>query len=491
MTWWITPALLIIGLLIFFLYIFRGEKKIVVLFLNDYEWRWGGGFITMSCEIRFCYGIPRGFRIHDFTQINSYGEPSYGAFKSHLAPTMFFRDANYSLFPEDNFQRLTHFYTKSLHTHPPSWWFQIPFSFLEKVLPKHTNITIEGRKIEGVSLFRTFTDLVGDNHLPPTKRKEILKRVIPKLILSLLHPYYLTRGIILSICALKNSEILMWKTRVKTQKPSCYIGLCENNLKGRKTNRFLTGETHYVLHIKGEWNDILTGEGYIDIQRSSFADDQFPYSGAYRCTFWVEASSHFQILWGTGLFHEINSFDTLSHRISFAFKIPKHTLIKIIRQLNAPEGYHSRVSVYTDAFHLLPKTPLSIQHDHWHHQSYWSRENIEFTLSIYKDHTPIRMAYRYVLDQHTIEIRFQKPIIPEKENFKIFSHEKTWALENVSQSSDKRSIFIRTLEPMPFYESKQSNKVVSMRIENIRDVQGNKYYGKEPREMWIPWRNTV
>lgn len=101
------------------------------------------------------------------------------------------------------------------------------------------------------------------------------------------------------------------------------------------------------------------------------------------------------------------------------------------------------------------------------------------------------MAYRYVLDQHTIEIRFQKPIIPEKENFKIFSHEKTWALENVSQSSDKRSIFIRTLEPMPFYESKQSNKVVSMRIENIRDVQGNKYYGKEPREMWIPWRNTV
>lgn len=490
MAWRIIPTLLIIGLLIFFLYIFRREKKIVVLFLNDYEWRWGGGFITMSCEIHFRYGIPRGFRIHDFTQINSYGEPSSGAFKTHLAPTMFFRDANYSLFPEDNFQRLTHFYTKSLHTHPPSWWFQIPFSFLERVLPKHTHISIEGRKVEGASLFRTFTDLVGDNHLPPTKRKEILKRVIPKITLSLLHPYYLIRAIILSISALKSSEILMWKTWVKKQKPSCYIGLCENNLKGRKINRFLTGETHYVLHIKREWNNILTGEGYIDIQRSSFADDQFPYSGSYKCSFGVEASSHFQILWGTELFHEMNSFDVFSHRIPFVFKIPKSALLKVIRQLNTPEGYYSRVSIYTDAFHLLPKTSLNIQHDHWHHQSYWSRENIEFILNAHKDHTPIRMAYRYILDPYTVEIRFQKPINPKKESFEIFSNEKAWTIECIGQSSDQRSIFISTLEPMPFYENKHANNVLTIRIKNISDIQGKKYYEKESREMWLPWRDA-
>ena len=100
------------------------------------------------------------------------------------------------------------------------------------------------------------------------------------------------------------------------------------------------------------------------------------------------------------------------------------------------------------------------------------------------------MAYRYILDPYTVEIRFQKPINPKKENFDIFSNEKAWTIECIGQSSDQRSIFISTLEPMLFYENKHANNVLTIRIKNISDIQGKKYYEKESREMWLPWRDA-
>lgn len=155
-----------------------------------------------------------------------------------------------------------------------------------------------------------------------------------------------------------------------------------------------------------------------------------------------------------------------------------------------PIGYHSRVSVYTDAFHTLPQTMLSIQHDHWHHQIYKSGQKIEFSLNMIPDRTPIRMTYRHILDPHTIEIRFQKPVNATKKNFQIVSSTNIWQIKDLRQSVDQQSIFITTNNPLPFYKNKKSGDVLSLKIQGIIDIQGDEHY-REPRIVWLPWIHTL
>lgn len=151
------------------------SNSLCIVFLNDAELRGGGGLITLVVEAKTFFGIPYKVLMHSHTELNQYSEPSFYPFRDHLTKDLFFRDTNYSLSQDENFERMQYFYKHNFPNRSvPNVWITIPYSFIESIFIFPFGINFGEHFIIKSNLFRSFSHITGDNHLDPDKRKLVL-----------------------------------------------------------------------------------------------------------------------------------------------------------------------------------------------------------------------------------------------------------------------------------------------------------------------------
>ena len=163
-------TILIYLLSVYFFYIivfnklfFPFKQKVLVVFLNNCELRWGGGFITHQIELFLILWIPYKLRKINFLDINKYSEESFEPFKSNLSKKISFRDSNFSIFNEENYIRLLYFYKKSFPNNKiPNNLLLFNYTYIEDIFPNF-RFSFNGFKINKNNLFRTINHLVSDN----------------------------------------------------------------------------------------------------------------------------------------------------------------------------------------------------------------------------------------------------------------------------------------------------------------------------------------
>jgi hypothetical protein len=129
-------SIYVLYIIIFHKLLFPIKQKNLLIFLNNCEIRWWRGFITHQLEIKFFIWIPYWIKNINFLDVNKFTIESFEPFKSNLSKKMSFRDCNYSIFNEENFERLSQFYEKSMY-YKPNNIIMFNFSFIESIFQKY------------------------------------------------------------------------------------------------------------------------------------------------------------------------------------------------------------------------------------------------------------------------------------------------------------------------------------------------------------------
>ncbi len=486
--WIYIVSICILYIITFWKIIFPIRNHICILLLNDAELRGGWWLITQSIELWTFFGIPYKIYKHSHDEIHQYSERSFYPFNKYVTEDLIFRDTNYSFFADENFTRTKNFYSRNYpHRRVPNIWVSIPYSFIEKIFLFPFGIRIGNLKICKKNLFRSLSHLVGDNDLPAHKRKFILVQLAFRWIFLCLIPGILYYIFFIYLQFLKNRNIIIWKNGEKIQKKWIYIGLGENNLKGRKSNRYMKTNQEYIFHVHLIGTDYIEWSWKILIKKILPSSDHFPFVGTYHCTFDVVSSDHFQILGWTHLHSECDSQWELTHVIPFSFRIPIEWNISILRQA-CLQNTNIVVSIDTPPFCFLPKTNLTKKIDHWHYseKEFYSDFNLKY--KFIPDMAPLRMIYRWILEANIVQISFQKPVNAKKENFRFTFRDNEIQINSIDTHEDGRIIIFHLSEKIPYYAIKEREDVLKVCISDLSDTNNIIHYHKKNRILWFPWK---
>lgn len=481
-------SIIVLYIVSFWRIIFPIWNHVCILLLNDAELRGGGGLITQSIECWTFFGIPYRSHKHSHDDIHQYSETSFYPFDQYVTEDLLFRDTNYSFFADENFSRAEYFYNKNYpHRKAPRIWISIPYSFIEKIFLFPFGIRIGNLKIYRENLFRSLSHLVGDNDLPAHMRKFILVELIFRWIFLCIIPGILFYIFYIYLQFLKIGNIVIWKSGEKTQKKWIYIGLNENNLKGRKSNRYMKTDQEYIFHIHAIGQDAIEWSWKIIIRKILPSSNHFPFVWKYHSTFDVESSSEFQISWWTHLHHECDAQGEFLHEIPFTFTLPREWNISILRQA-CLQNTNITVSIDTPPFSFLPNTNLANQIDHWHYSEKSFHSDFTLKYKCIPDKSPLRMIYRSILNETIVQISFQKAVAPKKENFQFSFKEDSIDIESIDIHDDGRVLIFHLTEKIPYYPLIERTEVLRVRIKNLEDTTGMSHYATQERILWFPWK---
>lgn len=481
-------SILVLYIISFWKIIFPIKNHICVLLLNDAELRGGGGLITQSIEVCTFFGIPYKILKHSHDEIHQYSEWSFYPFKEYVTENLLFRDTNYSFFADDNFRRAEYFYKKNFPLRKtPKVWISVPYSFIEKIYLFPIGITIGNLKIYKNNLFRSLSHLVWDNELPANTRKFILLQLAFRWIFLLLIPGIIHYIFFIHLQFLKNRNIVIWKSNNKKIKKWIYIWLNENNLKGRKSNRYMKTDHEYIFHVHSVWEKKIEWNWKIIIRKTLPSSEHFPFVGKYNCTFDIESSSEFKILWWTHLCHKCDVQSEFFHEIPFTFKLPREWNFSILRQ-SCLQNTNIFVSIDTLPFCHLPSTNLTNKIDHWHYSDEMFNSDFTVKYEFISDTSPLRMIYRWILDEKIVQISFQKPIIPKQENFRFYFKENSIDIASIDVHDNGKILIFHLAEKISHYPHSERKDVLKVWISNLQDTSGMSHYNKTERILWFPWK---
>ena len=474
-------------IILFHKIIFPISNSLCIIFLNDAELRGGGGLITLVVEAKTFFSIPYSVHMYSHTELNKYSEPSMYPFKDHLAKDLFFRDTNYSLFQDENFERMQYFYTHNFPNNPiPKTWITIPYSFVESIFIFPFGLKFGEHTIRKWNLFRSFSHITGDNNLDPDKRKFILWKFIFHWIFLCLIPGVLIYIFSKFLYFMSHWDICIMHVYERVQRPDVYIWLSENNLRWRKSNRYIRSEQEYIFHVDSLENWSISGTWELIIRKILPSIEHFPFVGKYNTTFSISYSHHFQILSGVNLYHQCDPGSTFEHKIIFAFNLPVEWRINIIKQ-SCIQNTHIITHFITPPYIALPRTNLLVQKDHWHYNISWFVKDFQLRYNIIPDVSPLRMIFRGIIDKRHIQISFQKPIYVNIENYQFFYEGKVFDIDSIESNNDWNIVIMGFKEDIPFYPSQERINTMKVLLSDIEDVTGMIHYTKKHRELWIPW----
>lgn len=475
--------------LIFSKLFFPIKNKIVFILQNEGELRWGWGLITMSIEVYFFLGIPYRVYKHGFKEMSSYSEIFFDPFNKRLADKMIFRDVNYSIFQDENKERMIRYYQ---HIFPkksiPNRWILINYASIERLFSIIPSFRIKGLLINKNSLFRSISHLVGDNPEGGIdRRKDAIFFLIPKVSLTLLIPFFPHIFLInLFISLLKKDLIVISQSSKKIKNP--YIALVENNIIGRKGNRYMENTISYDFLVEKYDNDIIIWSWVIRVYRKLFAEESFPLTWKYSCLFSFESSEHFKRIWDEKyVFQQMNPNESTIYELPFSFILPKKWVISILKQvwlLNT----NLMVNFQTKMFSLLPKTNLSIKKDHIHMLHRHFSSDYIFKYDIIPDFSPIRLIHRAIIRPWVIQITFQKSI---KSDIEAFSFSFLWNSISINkmikEDEGKTLIFLYKESKIPYYSRNERIDVLYCEVSNLKDETWIIHYSQDSRKIWFPW----
>lgn len=435
--------------------------------------------------------FPYKFKKFTHEQLNSYSEPSIPPFDTNLTPDLFFRDVNYWFFHEENFERMKYFYLRNFpHLSLPWLWISIPYSFIEHIFLFPWTVQFSGLKIQKNNLFRSLSHITGDNNLPAWKRKFILLDLIIHWSALICIPF-LPHYILLSfISFLSRRDIAMSSYQDSPNKESWpYIWVNENNLIGRKGNRYMINSQEYYFHVDSVDNDFITWTGKIVLRKSIQSQENFPFVGKYNFSINVVKSEHFTFLGWSNMVLSFLPREDFVHDIPFLFHLPKKGLITFFKQA-CLQNTEILVSMDTPPFWLLPKTNLLSQKDNWHFTRWVFKKDVRLKYEIFQDSSPLRMVYRWIINNNTVQITFQKPI-EELWEFRFTYEWKDIPCSHL-EFLDKWKILIFHLDKnIPTYPFSERKKVLKVEISNIKDTSWFLHYVEKPRVIWFPWTQKL
>lgn len=98
------------------------------------------------------------------------------------------------------------------------------------------------------------------------------------------------------------------------------------------------------------------------------------------------------------------------------------------------------------------------------------------------------MIYRGILDEKTVQISFQKPVIPAPENFIFSFGDQEISIDSIDIHDDGRVLIFQLSESIPYYDSSEREMVLQVTISNVLDIMGMHHYIQSPRIIWFPWK---
>ncbi len=213
----------------------------------------------MSIEVYLFLGFPYKIYKHGFNEMSSYSEIFSDPFNKKLAAKMIFRDVNYSIFQDENEERMNRFY-KNIFPEKclPNRWILINYASIERLFFIIPHFYIKELLFSKNTLFRSLSHLVGDNPEGGLdRRKDILFSLIPKVYPLLFIPFFPHILFVLLYVSLRKKDIIITSHSSKKIKLP-YIALVENNIIGRKGNRYMENTISYDFMIEKYDNNLIS-----------------------------------------------------------------------------------------------------------------------------------------------------------------------------------------------------------------------------------------
>ena len=469
--------------------IFPIRSKMNIVLLNDAELRWGWGLITLLIEISTFLGVP--YRIHRYSheELNSYSEPSVYPLDTHLSQDLFFRDSNFWFFHEDNFERMEYFYRKNFPwTSIPALWITIPYSFIERIFIFPWAIVFHGISLQKKNLFRALSHITGDNTLPPGRRKFVLLGLIFHWWILLCIPFVPHYFFLIFLQYVSKWDIgISSISSGKLLQNRLFLWVNENNLIGRKGNRYMLNTQEFILHINAQDSEYMYWNGKILLRKSIQSEEHFPFVWEYTFSLDVVHSKHFTLLGGSNVYLSFETREDFIHEVPFTFCIPVRWSIQFLRQ-SCMQNTEIVVSMDTRPFITLPMTNLAHQHDHWHYQRWPFDTDFQLKYSLIADNSPIRMLYRAILEHNIVQLTFQKPI-QEGGTFHFRYKGKDILYNQIDYHDCWRILIFHLVSDIPYYPNTKRKNTLKLSCSNIIDITGQVHYRENPRKIWFPWVN--
>ncbi|MDD2487465.1 MAG: hypothetical protein PHS92_03780 [Candidatus Gracilibacteria bacterium] len=469
--------------------VFPIKNHIFIIFQNDGEIRGGGGLITLTAEIRTFLGIPYSFIRHGFNDINNYKENFFSPFSEKLSMHLIFRDTNHSIFQDENVSRFVHFYKKIFPGNDiPKTWLIINYTFVENLFRFIPPFKLGSFNIRRSSLFKTLSHLVGDNDLGGNKRKDVIFSLIPRILILFIIPFFPHLMLVLGKIGLNKKDMVLVGYDEKIPRSPIYISIAENNLIGRKGNRYIENSLGFDFFIQDVNEENISGTGKIRISKRLFAEESFPLSGTYRFVLLPVFSKHFSFDESDYRYFEFGPNGSFYHEISFEFNLPRTGFIDILKQ-DGLQNTNITANFQTKMFQYLPITNLPSKKDHWHSLNKSFTKNLRLVYDLMSDNSALRLIHRTIISPGILQISFQKSVIPSKSNF-LFTYEGSIIdiKEVITEDEGKTLIFfISDPDSIPYYTSLEKNTVLKVEMSNIKDVTGMIHYGNVSRKNWLPW----
>jgi len=472
--------------LIFYKLIFPLKQKNIFVFLNNCEIRWGGWFITHQIEVHFIIWIPYIIKNIPFIDINKYTHPSFEPYKSNLSKKLSFRDCNFSIFNEENYDRLK-MYSKNSLDYKPDNFILFNYSFIESIFP-NINIRFNNFIFNKKNLFRNLSHITTDNNEWKYDRKNILTKLAKKLIIYIsiipFYPHYILMRIFENKLK-KNFYIL--NDQYKDKPNWNYIWIEENNLIWRKWNRYITNYTQYNFYINELKDNYIHWKWMVKIFKTLFADESFPISWEYKANIQLSCSNRFKYE-NTPNIIRINNGQSIFYEIPFTFTLPINWSIDIIKW---PWTINNNVSIIfqTKMFYLLPNTNLESQVDHLHTSNFELKKDFNLQYNVWFDTSPLKLQSRKIIDNWILSINFNKELINlTPDNFEIIY---MWNSLNINKIEKvwefKTNIYIYyNKDEIEKYDFKSTDNLAYIYCKNLEDKTKTLHY-TSPRKIKLVW----
>ena len=473
-------------ILVFYKLVFPIRQRCIVVMLNNNETRWWWGFVTHQLEINLFLWIPYKIKNINFLDINSFTTTSFEPFKSNLSKKLSFRDCNYSIFNEENKERLYLFCEKSLNFRPNNILL-FNFSFLEYIFPNFT-FKFKGFKFNKENLFRNLSHIISDTDDWLHNRKNIIMKFWLKIWLFIfMIPFYPHYIIFKSVIGKKTKNLIILNENFQDKPKWNYIWVEENNLIWRKWNRYLSNYTEYNLYVE-EMDEVhIYWKWMIKIFKTLLSDVSFPIAWDYKASIKWVFSENFTFKNEYNLI-QIKNWQSLFYEIPFTFKLPKSWEINIVAW---PWTLSNNIVInfQTKIFYLLPTTNLNKKIDHLNKQNLELKNNFNLKYWVIYDKSPLKFQSRKIVRDWTIYISFNKELVNLSEkNFTIlYKWKEIWIVWIEQKWENKTDIYIHypsfLIEKYDFTTEKD---LASLTYKKLEDKTWTVHFTK-PREIKLVW----
>lgn len=470
--------------IIFHKLIFPLFQTHILVLLNNAEIRWGGWFITHHIFIKTFLWIPYMVKNIDFKDINAYYQESFEPFKTKLSEHLSFRDSNYSLFLEENYKLMQYFIKKSLNINVDNI-IQCNLCAIESIIPNIT-LKIKNHRINKHNFFIELTHLVWNPSLWKFERKNILLYLggfYAGIIFLIPFYIYIIFFRISQQIFLRNIVILNKKYKDIPKQP--YIWIEENNLIGRKGNRFMNNKTEYIFYVENIQKWIILWKWMIRIHKSYFGSHSFPISGTYKWLLNIRHSQHFSLA-EKQKYYQLSDRQSLYHEIPFSFSLPKKSHIKILKQIGVTNETLF-IHFETKLFKYLPETNLLNKNYHYHSQNLEFIKYFHLKFDIKNDNSTVRFQYRRITKPWEIVIWFNKELKNIEKCFTIKYKSQTIKIEKIfTQWFNNNEIHILyNPSDIEIYDFKK-HEYATIECQNLEDIFGNRFYTQK-QIFSLPW----